>query len=142
MIRGELLALMAAFLWGLAPLFDKLAISDSNISPFLANTIRSVGAFTTLVIIVLLFRDFDFTAFDAKRIAYLLISGSIAGGFAMVIYYMALKQIGVSRTVPLTSVYPLFAVTFSVLLLGESISLRVIVGTIFIILGIIFVSEG
>jgi len=142
MVRGELLALMAAFLWGLAPIFDKLAISDSNISPFIANVIRSIGALTTLTIIVLLFRDFNITAFDARRVVYLLISGSIAGGLAMIIYFMALRQIGASRTIPLTSVYPLFAVTFSALLLGESVSMRVLVGAILIVLGIVLVSEG
>lgn len=142
MIRGELLALMAAFLWGLAPIFDKLAISDSNISPFIANVIRSIGALTMLTIIVLLFRDFNISAFDARRVVYLLISGSIAGGLAMIIYFMALRQIGASRTIPLTSVYPLFAVMFSALLLGESVSMRVLAGAILIVLGIVLVSEG
>jgi uncharacterized membrane protein len=133
---------MAAFLWGIAPIFDKLAISDSNISPYLANVIRSIGALTTLTILVLLLRDFNVASFDAKRVVYLLISGSIAGGLAMIIYFMALKQIGASRTVPLTSIYPLFAVTFSALLLGENVSMRVVFGAILIVLGIVLVSEG
>ena len=142
MVRGELLALIAAFLWGIAPIFDKLAISDSNVSPYLANVVRSIGALITLTILVLLLRDFNTTAFDAKRVVYLLVSGSIAGGLAMIIYFMALKQIGVSRTVPLTSIYPLFAVAFSLLLLGESVSVRVVLGAIFIVIGIVLVSVG
>jgi uncharacterized membrane protein len=141
-MKGELLALMAAALWGIAPIFDKLAISGSGVSPFLANVIRSIGAFTILTIIVLFLRDFDLAAFNVKRIACLLIAGSIAGGIAMVIFYLALRQIGASKTVPLSSIYPLFTVTFSALFLGESVSPKIIVGTILIIAGVVLVSEG
>jgi transporter family protein len=139
-MKGEMLALMAAFLWGIAPIFDKLAITNSISLP-LANFIRSFGAFLTLAFLVLFLREFSFAAFNVKRIVFLLIAGSIAGGIAMIIFYMALRQIGAGRTVPLSSIYPLFTILFSALFLEESISLKVVVGTVLIVAGVVLVSD-
>ncbi|AEA47237.1 EamA family transporter [Archaeoglobus veneficus] len=142
-MKGELLAILAALLWGIAPILDKLAIADAEISPVVANIIRSLGALTVLALIAVFLQDFSFSEFTPKRIAYLLTAGSIAGGIAMIIFYLALKQIGASKTVPLTSIYPLFAVIFSVVLLGEQVDVvRVAVGTVLIVSGIIFVMTG
>jgi transporter family protein len=140
-MKGEILALSAAILWGIAPIFDKLAIAG-NVPLPLANLIRSSGGLLFLLVIVLLLRDFDFSAFDAKRISFLMIAGSIAGGIAMIIFYFALRQIGASKTVPLSSIYPLFTVMFSALFLGESVSWKIIAGTVLIVAGVILVSEG
>ncbi|HDM60256.1 MAG TPA: hypothetical protein ENF96_01205 [Archaeoglobus veneficus] len=141
-MKGEMLAILAAVLWGIAPLFDKL-VATTAISPILANIVRSTGAVTILALVALILRDFNLSEFTPLRIAYLLIAGSIAGGIAMVIFYLALKQIGASKTVPLSSIYPLFTVIFSVLLLGEQVDVvRVAIGTILIIAGVIFVMTG
>ena len=141
-MKGEMLAILAALLWGIAPLFDKL-VATTAVSPVLANLVRSTGALTILAVVALLLRDFNLSELTPVRVTYLLIAGSIAGGIAMVIFYLALKQIGASKTVPLSSIYPLFTVIFSVVLLGEQVDVvRVAIGTILIVAGIIFVMTG
>lgn len=138
---GEVLAFIAAVLWGFVPILDKTALIG-NVSPYLANLIRSLGALIFLSIVVLALRDFDLEVFDAKRVSLLLSAGAIAGGLAMVIYYMALKSIGASKAVPITSIYPLFTVIFSAIILRESFDLlRVLLGTALIVVGIILVSR-
>lgn len=138
---GEVLAFVAAILWGFVPILDKTALIG-NVSPYLANLIRSLGALIFLTIVVLVLRDFDLEVFDAKRVSLLMTAGAIAGGLAMVIYYMALKSIGASKAVPITSIYPLFTVIFSAIILRESFDLvRVLLGTALIVIGIVLVSR-
>jgi transporter family protein len=140
-MKGELLALLAALLWGIAPIFDKI-VASSNVSPFLANLVRATGGIIFLLIAVLSLRQFDFSTFTTKNVAYLLIAGALAGGLAMVLYYTALKHTQASRVIPLTSIYPLFTVFFSAMMLGEKISPKVVVGTILIVLGVVLVSSS
>ncbi len=139
-MKGEIFAIAAAVLWGLVPVIDKVALA-SGISIYTANFIRSVGAVVTILIISLLVRQLDFSILNAKIAAYLIISGAIAGAFAVVLYFSALKSIGASRTVPITAAYPMFTALFSFLLLSEEINLRVLAGIVMIVIGIILVSE-
>ncbi len=137
-MKGEFLALLAALLWGIAPIFDKIVVS-SGVSPYMANLIRAFGAITFLVLAVVIFKQFDLSAFNGRNVAYLLIAGALGGGLAMILYYIALKFTHVSRVVPLTSIYPLFTVVFSAIALGENVSPKVVVGTILIVIGVALV---
>jgi len=139
-MKGELLAVAAALLWGIAPVLDKLALS-SGVSIYAANVVRSLGAFAAIVAITAAMHQLDFSDFDAKVIAYLAVAGAIAGALAMILYFSALKSIGASRTVPITAAYPMFTALFSILFLGELVSLRVVAGIVAIVIGIILVSE-
>ena len=69
-------------------------------------------------------------------------AGIIASGLAMIIYFKALKLTQASRVVPITSIYPLFTVILSALILGEKVSLRIAIGAILIVIGVMLVSEG
>ncbi len=141
-MMGEIFAFIAAILWGFVPILDKTALSGANVSPYLANLFRSLGAIVFLSATVLATRDFDLEVFDSRRISILLLAGAIAGGLAMVIYYFSLKTIGASKAVPITSIYPLFTVIFSALILKESFDFpRVMIGTALIVTGIVLVSR-
>ena len=141
-MKGEILALLAALLWGIAPIFDKIVVS-SGVSPYTANLIRAFGAIAFLILAVLWLRQFDLSAYTGKNLIYLLTAGALGGGLAMILYYIALKFTQASKVVPLTSIYPLFTVIFSAIVLGENISPKVVIGTILIILGVVLVcGEG
>ncbi len=139
-MRGLIFALISAILWGIAPLFDKLAISDSKVLPVPANVIRCIGALSMLFILALLTGEYSFSAIDIKRFSLLVIAGAIAGGVAMVTYYRALTTLGAGKTVPLTSIYPLITVVLSALILGEKVNLsKAVLGTILIVCGVVLV---
>jgi len=136
-MKGEILALIAAVLWGIAPILDKYALQEIPVYP--AIVIRSAGAVLAIFIITMLLGKFEFRL--SSGIALLLISGAISGAFGMIFYFEALKTIGASRAVPITAIYPMFTAILSFLLLSEQISARVISGIVLIILGTILVSE-
>jgi len=137
-MMSYVLAILAAILWGVAPIFDKIVIS-AGVSLYLANLIRAMGAVSFLSVTVIYFKHFDLSQLTAKYFLYLFIAGMLAGGLAMVLYYTALKYEPASRIIPLTSIYPLFTIAISAIALGENLSMKVIVGTILIIIGVALV---
>jgi transporter family protein len=108
----------------------------------MANVVRTVGSMVFLILATLYMKEFNSTHLTTKNIAYLLLAGIIAGGFAMVVYFKALKLTQASKVVPITSIYPLITVVFSAILLGEDINPKVVIGAILIVLGVMLVSEG
>jgi len=140
-MKGELLALLAAILWGITPLLDKTVMS-SNLSPYLANVVRVAGALIFLSLATLYMREYSTTHLTLRNIVYLMIAGIIASGIAMIVYFKALKLTQASKVVPITSIYPLFTVIFSALILGENVSPKVVIGAVLIVVGVMLVSEG
>lgn len=136
---GEIFAIVSAILWGFAPILDKYALS-TGVPVYLALTIRAFGAFLAMLLIALLLRETNL-AIRLDALASLLLAGAIGGAIAMIFYYKALGLIGASRTVPITAIYPMFTALFSLILLSESITPKTFVGIVFIVVGVILVSE-
>ncbi len=134
-MKGELLALLAALLWGIAPIFDKMVVS-TGVSPYTANLVRAFGAIAFLTFATFTLKQFDVSAFAGRNLAYLVVAGALGGGLAMVLYYKALEITPTSKVVPITSIYPLFTVLLSAIVLKEGVSLRVLLGTVLIIAGV------
>lgn len=57
-------------------------------------------------------------------------------------FFNAMKIMGVSRTVPITSSYPLWAILWAYLFLGRSIDVQIILGAFLIVLAVIIVRQG
>ncbi|MEM1579165.1 MAG: DMT family transporter [Archaeoglobaceae archaeon] len=139
-MKGEILALIAAILWGLAPIFDKYALSNVQ-SIYPALVVRAFGAFATISLLSFALKETNF-GISLKPIVSLLIAGAISGAIAMTFYFRALEEIGASRAVPITAVYPMFTAVFSLIILSEALTPRLLFGILLIIVGIILVSEG
>lgn len=73
----------------------------------------------------------------------LLVSGPVFAAGAL-IYYGAVRSLGLARTYPLVNIFPLFSTLLAVLLLGERPGWQVLVGTMIIVAGVWLVapSEG
>lgn len=136
-MKGEILALIAAILWGIAPILDRYALQEVSVYP--AIVVRAFGGFVAISLISLALRDFEITA--SKSLILLLISGAISGAFAMILYFDSLKIIGASRAVAITAVYPMVTALLSAIFLSETLSARLLLGIALIIAGIILVSE-
>ncbi len=133
---GLIYALLAAILWGIAPVFEKLGLI--NISPLAGLTIRTVSA-TIILILIMLFTNVhtEIIRADARTVGFLVMSGIVAGLLGMWSYFNAMKYCEASRVVPIVGSYPLFAFLFSLLLLGEQITLQKCIGVILIVGGVV-----
>lgn len=124
--------------WGIAALFDKLALDKGE--PIIGLEIRSFVVFTTLTIIVILSGKVNpliqLIGNDTRSVLFFVISGFLAGLIGMFTYYAALRLAPVSQVVPMTSSYPLIAALLGILFLKESITLPRLAGILLIIAGI------
>ncbi|WP_457591340.1 EamA family transporter [Geoglobus sp.] len=136
-MNGVLLAILSALMWGFVPVLDKTALAE-GISVYTAILVRSVGAILVMAIVVMLTGGLKPQDFSVKSVSLLMAAGAIAGGIAMVVYFMALQKIGAAKTVPITSIYPLFTIVFSAVLLRENFNYtNVFIGTMLIVAGLI-----
>jgi len=134
--HGLLFALVAAFLWGSAPVFEKLGLI--KMSPLVGLTIRNI-AITIIVLIIALFTNVgkEIVHADFKSVVFVVIGGIIAGLFGMWSYFEALKHWEASRVVPIAGAYPLFAFILSMVFLGENLTLQKGIGVILIVSGVV-----
>lgn len=132
------LALLTAFLWGLAPLFEKASLSAA--SPLAVLTIRSLIVTVCLVgISFLVGVHREIILVDSRTLALVAAAGILGGVAGLFIYFTALKADLASRIVPLAGTYPLFAALFGMMILREGFSVGRIVGATLIAVGVFLV---
>lgn len=132
---GLLYALLAAVLWGIAPVFEKLGLI--HVSPLAGLVVRTASA-TVILVLIMLFTNVhtEIIRADPKTLGFLIISGIVAGLLGMWAYFSAMKQCEASRVVPIVGAYPLFAFLFSLLVLGEQLTLQKGIAVFLIVSGV------
>ncbi|AAL80610.1 EamA family transporter [Pyrococcus furiosus DSM 3638] len=137
---GIILGLISAFCWGSASVLVKVGLKDK--SPVYANVIRLYFSATTYVLIFLITGRLELLV--SLPIKYHILA-FISGQFGFVIgdyfYFSALKRLGVSRTVPITSTYPLWTILWA-FLLGKEITVLTVIGAVLIVIGIVIVRKA
>lgn len=134
------LCIVAALIWGIAPIFEKLSLE--RVSSFTALTIRSVAtSLTLLTILFLTGKESELARVDSRTASYILLGGFF-GILGLYIYFVALKRGEASVVVPIVNSFPLFTALYSFLLLRERLTMGRVVGIILVITGIIFINEG
>ena len=134
-MMGELAALGAAICWTVSAILYKEALLKTK--PVSANIVRLVCTSIILVACLAIIGKFGVLMnLPAYAVVLACISGIIGLGFGDTLYMMSLKLIGVARAVPITCVYPLFNLLWAVFLVGEPITLSVVLGAVTIVFGI------
>jgi len=134
---GEICALLAALCWAVTPVLYKKSLR--NVSYLPANLVRSVFA-TLLLLAILPATRYDSSTITLNQLALIIIGSIIMLVIADTLYFIGLKKIGVSRTQPIASSYPLYSMLLAAVVLNEEIKFAVAVGTLLIVLGIAIVS--
>jgi len=132
---GLAYALLAAMLWGSAPVLEKLGLV--KISPLAGLAIRTI-TITIILVAIALFTDMakEIVRVDSRSLFFLVVSGIIAGLLGMLAYFKALKCWEASRVVPIVGAYPLFAFLFALLFLGEKLTLQKALGVLLVVGGV------
>jgi transporter family protein len=132
---GLAYALLAALLWGSAPVLEKLGLV--KISPLAGLAIRTI-TITIILVVIALFSDMtkEIVRVDSRSLFFLVVSGIIAGLLGMLAYFKALKCWEASRVVPIVGSYPLFAFLFALLFLGEKLTLQKVLGVLLVVSGV------
>jgi len=140
-LLGALLALISAFGWGAASVLVKIGMRNKS-----AITVNIIRLYITALFYACLFLLTESYAEIASLDWQILLIAFISGQFGFVIgdyfYFSALRLMGVSRTVPITSSYPLWTILWAWLFLGRIINIQIIIGAFLVFLAIVIVRKG
>ncbi len=130
-----ILLIITIMLWGSTPVIEKMALQTTD--PFIGLVIRSLFVAFILIIVCLVSGKWsEVLDTPLKDKVLFSFSGLLAGLLGMYTYFLALKIIPVSKAVPIAASYPLVAAILGVVILGESVTLLRVMGTLFIIIGV------
>ncbi|RLG71812.1 MAG: hypothetical protein DRO11_03640 [Methanobacteriota archaeon] len=136
---GETFALLSAVCWAVSAAFYRVGLRGVN--PYLANTARSICA-SLLLATYFLFpgKIAKLFVLPTETLFWIILSGLVGLGLGDTLYLFSLKLIGVSKTVPISSTYPLFSLLPAILFLGENVSANLVLGTCLVVLGLYMVT--
>ena len=133
-INPNLLALLVAAIWGLAPIFEKLSLH--SMSPLYVLFIRFVLVTSLFVpIFITSNQALILDQLTLKNLMLILIPGILAV-IGIYLYFNALADSSASKIVPLTAIYPLFTCFYAFIFLKEDFTTEKIIGTILIVAGV------
>lgn len=133
----QLLALLTAIAWGVGGYFEKKGLHLGGLSPQMGITIRTAVA---LVILGAVSSPQWKTITQAgpKSLAMMVLGGGVlAGSVGMLCFYAALKGAPLSRVMPIAFTSPLFGALMGIILGGEQVTWRMVVGMAMTMGGII-----
>lgn len=140
-MKPQLLAVMTAMAWGIGGYFEKKGLHLGGISPELGITIRTAVA---LVILGFVSAPHWKSVAHAEPRALILIvlgGGVVAGALGMLCFYAALAKAPLSQVMPIAFTSPLFGVAMGVLLGGEPLTPKVLLGMGLTVAGIVVLTR-
>ncbi|MDD2775085.1 MAG: EamA family transporter [Gallionella sp.] len=128
-------ALGSAFFAGLTAIWGKLGVAGLNSN--LATLIRTLVILVLIGGVVTVRGEWQLPKIDASRpVLYLILSG-IATGCSWLFYYRALQLAPASLVAPIDKLSVVFAMVLGVVFLGEALSLKLVLGGMLIVSGVL-----
>ncbi len=127
-------ALVAAVIWGIVPLIEKIGLSGGD--PTVALFARSFGIVAGIVIFGLIWSPWrGLGQLNTRSFALLALSGLLASFLGQLAFYHALRHGPVSQVTPVAGTYPLVAAVLSWLVLREPVTVPRLLGAGFVVVG-------
>ena len=136
-MTGMLFALGAATVWGLGNVWIRLALRDMR-----PTTSAVFSLFTGLVLLVpiALWQHWDvLTGITAGALVTIFFYGMANFLMGRFLNYSSISRIGLNRSVPIVSSSPVAALALAVVLLGESVNIPIILGTMTVMAGVLLI---
>lgn len=131
-------ALGSAFFAGLTAIFGKLGVEGFNSN--LATLIRTVIILGMTVAIVTLRGEWSFSkGLEARPVTFLVLS-ALATGFSWLFYYRALQMAPASLVAPIDKLSVVFAIVLGVVFLGEALTIKLVLGGLLILFGVLILA--
>ncbi len=128
-------AVGSAFFAGLTAIFGKLGVEGMNSN--LATFIRTIVIFFVTAGIITARNEWQLPQhIAAKPFAFLILSG-VATGLSWLLYYRALQLAPASWVAPIDKLSVVIAIVLGVVILGEPLSMKLILGASLIIAGVL-----
>ena len=125
-------ALLSAVSASLVAIFGKIGLG--KIDTTLATTIRAIVMALLLLAATLVLKKWDLSQIDNKALLYIFLAG-LAGAASWLFYFLALKFGPATSVAALDRLSVVFVILFAALFLGESLTIKSILGGLLIISG-------
>ena len=127
------LGILLAILWGIRPVLQKKILND--IGP---ETVMVIGGTLYFVLICIymyfnkdkVFNELNKINDEQKKILVMI---SIIGFIASILYYNALSKESSTKVITITSIWPIFAIIFGVIILNEKFNPKLLIAIIVIL---------
>lgn len=135
-------ALLAAISASFVTVFSKVGVT--NLSPSLATSVRAVIMGVFLVLVSFIKGDFSnlSSLLSHKKDLLFLVFAGVSGALSWLFLNIALKTGKTWQVAPIDKLSVVLTVIFSILIFKEQISVKGIIGVLFIAIGTIFVALG
>ncbi|MXQ54262.1 DMT family transporter [Shimazuella alba] len=133
-ILGEILILVSAFIWGIANVFSKIKLKNTDVIHMTAWQLLIGSLF--LFILSLLLEPNHSIEWTRNALFSLLFNGLFSTAFTFVVWFWVLQKINASKASMALMFVPILGILFGWLQLGENITMSIVLGTLFICAGI------
>lgn len=140
MEMGIVYALCAGVFWGTSPVLVKRGLADADVSA--ATLYQQATILLTLCLSALVEGDLFAGKIPAKAVLIFAGTGVVGAYIGRTLFVKSVDQIGASRAQSLNNSSPLITVLLAAAALGERLSLAVLIGVLFIISGVFFVTHS
>lgn len=135
LVVGEILIITAAIAWAIANVYYRLHLQPL---PKLQSSAFQMTFGTIGILIAASLMEFQEPVdLNVQSIYYILFIGILASALCFTVWYLILSLIDMVTATLATLLVPVFGLLFSGLLLGEEITINVLLGTCFILCGIV-----
>lgn len=143
-IIGFISATVCVLGWSLESVICAYGMKDDEVSPTQALQIRQVvSALFYALIIVPLVGGIELTKIAiVTNVVSKLIGVALIGTLSYIFYYMAIDKIGSVKATGLNVTYSIWAIVFEIILLGNTITIKLIISAILIAIGSVFISKN
>lgn len=126
---------LTIFFWGLAPVFDKIALK--TVAPLIAISIRMMWSALAMILFVLFAGKAEtLVNLPFENISFLFVSASVSL-LGYMFYFKALSKGNASKVVPAVATFPLVTAIIAFILMGDPFSVQKLSAIILIVSGII-----
>lgn len=139
METGIFYALIAGLFWGTSPVLVKRGLTHADVSA--ATLYQQATILLTLVVAALFEGDIFAGRIAPPAILIFAATGIVGAYMGRTLFVRSVAQIGASRAQSLNNSSPLITVLLAAALLGEPLSFSVLLGVLFIISGVFFVTQ-
>lgn len=147
-MKAVVFALLTGLCWGIGELFTKMVLHSERVGTLTALAVRALVALPVILIAaavplyVTRTEPRDWIHAPPKVLATLVLgSGMLAGGLALIFFFMALKAGELSVVKPIAfCVAPAVAVLLGWLVLGEPMTTRKAIAVLFILAGVVLLT--
>lgn len=140
-VIGSLACFGAAVSYAIGYVYVRRFISPLNVKPLTLATNQLVAAAAVMIVITPLFTWRPITEISFNTVTAIVLLGALSTGFANILYFRLIQDVGASTASAVDYAVPIFAVFFGIILLSEPVTWNVIVGGLIVLIGM-GIAEG